>query len=580
MAMRSPADFLKGNRRLARRPLDVAAVCAASGALLLIGQYMLLASVLDDVVFAGAGLDALWPRMHGLLALICARAPLAWLAERAAVSAAGMVKQSVRETLLAHLFALGPVRLSGERTGGLAALLVDGVEALEPYYARFLPAITTVTVVPLAILAVVASRDWLSGAVLALTAPLIPLFMILIGKGAERLNQRQWARLARMSAHFLEVIQNLTTLKLFNASRREAEIIAKVSEDYRLATMSVLRVAFLSALALEFLATVSIAMVAVFIGFRLLSGTMDYQRGLFILLLAPEFYLPLRSLGAHYHARMEAIGAATRMVEMLERAAPAATAGDGHGPVPTGAVSFENVHLTYAGGRVGLAGLDLRVQPGTVTALVGPSGAGKSSIVSLLLGFVPVNAGRIVAGETDLRDIPLETWRRHLAWVPQRPTLFRGTIAGNIRLGTDAGDEQIRAAARLTGADAFISALPDRYGHIVGERGGGLSGGQVRLIALTRAALRDVPLLILDEPTASLDRTSEHLVNRAIRRLAGGRTVVVIAHRLDTARMADIIAVVEAGQIVESGKHGDLVTRGGPYAKLLESGDGLMTGEG
>ncbi|MGE5517853.1 MAG: thiol reductant ABC exporter subunit CydD [Bacteroidota bacterium] len=578
--MISAVEFLKANRNLARRPLNLAAICAALGALLLIGQYWLLASVLDDVVFGQAGLDVLWPRLYGMLAVIFVRAILAWLAERSAVAAASAVKQGVRDSLLCHLFALGPVRLAGERTGDLAALLVDGVEALEPYYARFLPAITTVAVVPLAILVVIAPQDWISGAVLALTAPLIPLFMILIGKGAERLNQRQWARLARMSAHFLEVIQNLTTLKLFNASRREADIIAKVSEDYRLATMSVLRVAFLSALALEFLATVSIAMVAVFIGFRLLSGTMDYQHGLFILLLAPEFYLPLRSLGANYHARMEAIGAATRMVEILERPIASAMAvSEGH-PPPAGPVAFENIHLTYPGGRVALVGVNLRLEPGTVTALVGPSGAGKTSIVSLLLGFVAPDRGHILVGQVDLSDIAVEAWRQYVAWVPQRPMLFRGTIADNIRLGTEASDEQVRAAARLTGADTWIGALTDGYGHVVGERGSGVSGGQARLIALTRAALRDAPLLILDEATASLDRASERQVNQAILRLAERRTVLAIAHRLETARLADTIAVIEAGRVVETGHHDALVARGGAYARLLRGGETLIGGEG
>jgi len=290
-----------------------AAGCSAANAVLLIVQYRLLASVVNDFLFDGQGLAAVWPRLWPVLILIAARALMVWGGDICAVAAAARIKQSVRMDLLGHLMALGPVPLKGERTGEVTALLVEGVEALEPYYARFLPAMTTVALVPIAVLAVVLPMDWLSGLVLAMTAPLIPLFMILIGKDAERLNQRQWAKLARMSAHFLEALQGLTTLKLFNASRREAEVIARVSEDYRLATMSVLKVAFLSALALEFFATLGVALVAVFIGFRLLSGSMGFERGFFILLLAPEFYLPLRSLGAHYHARMEAIGAATRL---------------------------------------------------------------------------------------------------------------------------------------------------------------------------------------------------------------------------------------------------------------------------
>lgn len=572
--------FLKANRRPARTPLRVAALCAGGGAALLIGQYWLLASVMSDVVFAGAGLEAVGPRLQGVLALILGRAVLAWAAERAAVDAAARVKQGVRASLLDHLLALGPVRLAGERAGDLSALLVEGVEALEPYYARFLPAMASVALIPLAIWVVVAPLDWLSGVVFVLTAPLIPLFMVLIGKGAERLNQRQWARLARMSAHFLEVVQNLTTLKLFNASRREAEMVARVSEDYRLATMSVLRVAFLSALALEFFATVSIALVAVFIGFRLLAGDMAFQRGLFILLLAPEFYLPLRSLGAHYHARMEAVGAATRMVELLARPCPPLAAPPVAAVPALGAVEMQGVCLSYGAGRRALDGLDLRLEPGAITALVGASGAGKSSVLSVLLGFVAPHAGQVLVDGQPLTPSGLAVWRQHLAWVPQRPTLFRGTIADNIRLGWDAaGDDAVRAAARRVGADDFIAALPDGYHTRIGERGGGLSGGQVRLVALARAALRDAPLLILDEPTASLDAAAEERVAQAVRRLAQGRTVLVVAHRLATVQAADTIAVMANGRVVERGGHQQLARGDGAYAALLRDG-GVLEGEG
>lgn len=569
----TPSLFLKHESRAARTPLRVAALCSVVGAGLLVGQYALLASVMADVVFAAAGLDAVWPRLQMVLALVVGRAVLVWMGERAAVAAAAMTKSNVRTALLDHLLALGPVRLASEASGDLSALVVDGVEALEPYFARFLPAMVTAAVIPLAILVVVAPLDWLSGVVLAVTAPLIPLFMVLIGKGAERLNQRQWARLARMSAHFLEVVQNLTTLKLFNASRREAEMVARVSEDYRLATMSVLRVAFLSALALEFFATVSIALVAVFIGFRLLAGTMEFQRGLFILLLAPEFYLPLRSLGAHYHARMEAIGAATRMVDILARPCPVASGAQVFLPRMV-AVELEGVRLSYDGGRVGLDGLDLWLEPGTTTALVGASGSGKSSVVSVVLGLVQPQAGRMLVAGRPLEEVGLENWRRRLAWVPQRPYLFRGTIADNIRLGFDgAGDDAVRAAASLVGADGFISALPDGYAHPVGERGGGLSGGQVRLIALARAALRDASVLVLDEPTASLDAEAEQLAGEAVRRLAEGRIVLVVAHRLATVTGADHIAVLEGGRVVEQGRHAQLLDMDGVYAALIRAGE-------
>lgn len=555
--MPTPAGtLLKAYAGTVKNPLRLAALCTAVNAGLMVGQYALLAQVVDAVLFHGSGIAPLWPRLWGILALILARAVTAYGTEVAASTAAGTVKESVRRDLLAHLFALGPVRLAHERTGDLAAMLVEGVEALEPYYARFRPAMSAVTVIPLVILAVVLPADWPSALILIGTAPLIPLAMILIGKNAEKLNQKQWAALARMSAHFLEVIQGLTTLKLFNASRREAEVIATVSDDYRQTTMSVLRIAFLSSLALEFFATVSIALVAVLIGFRLLGGSLGFERGFFVLLLAPEFYAPLRSLGTNYHARMEAMGVAVRMAEVLALPAPPAAIAE-----PSGGIAFDDVRLTYPDGRVGLDGVSFRLEPGTMTALVGPSGAGKSSVVSLLLGFVTASGGT-VAGLGG-----------RIAWVPQRPYLFRGSIADNLRLGLpSASDDAIRHAAALTGADAVIATLPGGYDHPVGERGSGLSGGQARLIALTRAALLDAPLLILDEPTASLDRASEQQISEAVRRLSADRTVLVIAHRLDTVRTASSILVLDKGRIAERGDHGSLMAAGGLYAALVAEG--------
>ncbi len=575
---RPATDFLKARARMSRDLLALGAGCSAAGAVLLVVQYRLLASVVDDVVFAASGLDAVWPRLWPVLAIIAARAALVWGGEAAALGAAARVKQSVRTGLIRQLMALGPVRLAGERTGDLSAVLVEGVEALEPYHARFLPAMANAALVPLAVLAAVLPRDWLAGLILVLTAPLIPLFMVLIGKGAERLNQRQWAKLARMSAHFLEVLQGLTTLKLFNASRREADIVARVSEDYRLATMSVLRVAFLSALALEFFATVGVAVVAVAVGFRLLWGGMGFERGLFVLLVAPEFYLPLRSLGAHYHARMEAIGAAGRIAGILARPAPPAAAilaSDVAQAAP--AVGFHDVHLDYGDGRKGLDGTTFELAPGRMTALVGPSGAGKSSVVNLLLGFAAPTAGTIRVDGAPLAEMDVEAWRRRIAWVPQRPHLFRGTIADNIRLGDPAADDDaVAEAARLTGADQFIRTLPHGYSQPIGERGSGLSGGQTRLIALTRAALRRDGMLILDEPTASLDRDAECRVGEAVRRLAQERTVLVIAHRLATVRSAAAILVLDRGRVAERGDHDSLMGAGGLYAALVRGGDTVI----
>jgi ATP-binding cassette subfamily C protein CydD len=574
--MAAAAAWLRAQRARSGRWLSLAIGLGLLGGLLLIAQAWLLARVIDAAIFSSAGLERAQPWLWGMLGLFALRALAAWAAERAAFRGAVQVRLQLRDALYAKLQALGPVRLGTERSGDLANSLVDGIEALEPYFARFLPAASLAAFIPLAILAFVLPADWLSGLILLGTAPLIPLFMVLIGRGAERLNQRQWRELARLSAHFLEVIQGLTTLKLFNASRREAQVVARVSDAYRRSTMAVLRVAFLSALTLEFFATVSIAVVAVAIGFRLFFGGMDFAQGLFVLLLAPDFYLPLRSLGTHYHARMQAIGAAERILRVLEE--PDTRPSTRPLPAPDlsqASVRLRSVSFTYPGGRPALRGLSLEIRPGERVALVGPSGAGKSTVVNLLLGFIRPDRGRVLVGDLVLDEIDLDAWRRQLAWVPQVPRLFAGSLLENIRLGRpDASLGQVRRAARLAGADAFIEPLPRGYETRVGEGGRGLSGGEIRRVALARAFLRDAPLVILDEPSASLDPGSEEQIAAGMDALARGRALLVVAHRLRTVRGADRILVLRDGALAEEGGHDALMRRGGLYRRMVSAAQG------
>jgi ATP-binding cassette subfamily C protein CydD len=397
-----------------------------------------------------------------------------------------------------------------------------------------------------------------------------------------------------MSSHFLDVIQGLTTLKLFGASRREADEVARISNAYRSSTMQVLRVAFLSSAVLEFFAAIGIAIIAVFVGFRLYGLVMPlpewlmalpeitYLQGLFILMLAPEFYAPLRNMGVQYHARMAAAAAAEQMILVLDaepepRSGSDAKAPDraasGHAslqaPRPFG-LRFQDVHFSYEEGRDALRGMDFEVPAGARVALVGTSGAGKTTVINLLLGFLSPTAGRILIGDQALADLDLEEWRSHLAWVPQQPRLFQGTIGDNIRLGRpDADLASVRAAARRARAADFIEALPAGYDNLVGERGAGLSGGQIQRIALARAFLRDAPLVILDEATANLDPESERLVQEGIEELAKGRTLLVVAHRLATVRRADRILVLESGRVAESGTHETLSASNGIYARMI-----------
>jgi len=566
----TPNDWLRARRGAARRGVRAVVWLGTASGILLLVQAGLFAVVADNAIFGKANLGQIVGPLAALPAVFLVRAALRWFSERMAFVAGANVRREARRALLENLHALGPVRLYGERGGELANTLTDGVEALEAYYARYLPQLYLAVFVPLAILVVVFPVDWISGLVFAVTAPLIPAFMILIGKGAESLNQRQWRRMARLSAHFLDTIQGLTTLKLFDASRREARMVELLSEDYRKSTMKVLRMAFLSSLALEFLATLSIALVAVLIGFRLLWGDIGFREGFLVLLLAPEFYLPLRAMGTHYHARMEAIGAAERMVELLDTTVPRVPAAQVTPPPRPWHVRLENVGFSYEPGRPALYDLSLEIGPGERLAVVGATGAGKSTLINLLLGFVRPDSGRVLVNGLDLCSIDRDAWFRQVAWVPQRPHLFHGTILDNLLLGMpDLPLAAVKQATRQALADEFIESLPLGYDTPIGERGYGLSGGQVQRLALARAFLRDASLVVLDEPGASLDGDSEAKLTKAVDRLSEGRTLVMVAHRLGSVRSADNIVVLRDGRIAECGDHQALLRRRGLYANLV-----------
>jgi ATP-binding cassette subfamily C protein CydD len=562
--------WLRRQASRVRLPLAAAIGVGAVNGLLIIVQAWLLARIIAAVALNGQGLDTVWPWLWGLLGVFAARAVATVLSQVTAFAAAARIKLAIRARLYAHIDALGPSWTRDQRTGDIAHVLVDGVEALEPYYAGYLPQIALAAFVPLAILVFVFPMDWVSGLILLITAPLIPLFMIVIGKGAEALNQRQWRRLARMSAHFFDAIEGLTTLKLFNASQREAAVAAQIADAYRTSTMAVLRVAFLSSLVLEFLASISIAMVAVYIGFRLFYGEMHFLPGLFVLLLAPEFYRPLRDMGTQYHARMEAIGASERIVALLNTPAPETRGAPTDRRVSRPrTVAFANVGFAYEAGTPVLTDIDFTIERGQRVALVGPSGAGKTTISQLLLGFIQPSCGRVCSNGIDLRALPDPAWLAHVAWLPQRPTLFYGSIGDNIRLGRpDASPAAVRRAAELANAAAFIERLPQGYDTPVGDRGQGLSGGEIQRIALARAFVKDAGVVVLDEASASVDPETEALISQAIETLAQDRIMLVIAHRLTTVRRADHILVLDGGRIVEQGSHAALVEHNGLYAEM------------
>ncbi len=569
------SSFLKSTRSIAGGALWLSVSSGVWQGFLAIAVAWIVSGVINAVVFHGAALAAVSDRISLLVALYFVRAAFAFIADQAGFHAAARVRRRLFARLLDHIGTLGPVRLAGTPTGDLVTTLTDAVAAIEPYWRRWVPALATTATLPLAVLLVVAPLDWLSGVILVVTAPLIPIFMAFIGNNAEQANQRQWRNLTRLGGHLLDAVQGLADLKLLRASKREIDVVARMAEAYRRDTMSVLRLAFLSAVVLEFFATLSIAMVAVLIGFRLLWGEMDFRTGFFILLLAPEFYAPLRAMGAQRHARMGAIAAAERLVDTLDRPGPAAAPGLRRlAPGSAVALSFENVHVAYGDGHHALKGVNLQIARGERVALVGPSGAGKSTLFALLLGFVEASAGRVLVEGASIAELDPVAWRTLIAHVPQRPHLFAGTLEDNITMGRGAADGGLDAAIRtaLTSAraDDFVARLAEGRQTRLGERGQGLSGGEAQRIALARAFFRPAPLVLLDEPTAHLDPATERLVNEAIADLARGSTMIAIAHRLATVRWADRILVLDDGRIVEDGSHDDLVAVGGLYARMTK----------
>ena len=560
------AEITEAARSGVRRAIVLGALAAA----LAVPQAWLLAHAIAPVVMEKAPISSALLWLLPVLPLLVLRFFLATASGRAAIAAAGRVKARIRSALLRHLASLGPAATAGRSTGEAATVVLEGVDALDAYVSRFLAHLGVLVVLPPLVLVVVLPRDWISGLVLLVTAPVIPAFMILLGLGAEQLNRRQWLRLLRLSGRLLDGLQRLTTLRLLNAGDREAERLAESAEDYRRSTMAVLRVAFLSSLALEFFATVGIALVAVLIGFRLLDGALGFEAAFFVLLLAPEFYAPLRQLGLDYHARMEALAAAERILDLqAETPMPAGEARPALDADVT--IECEGVSFAWEPDRPALRDFSLRLVPGEIVALVGPSGAGKSTLLLLLMGLLHPQSGRVLANGHDLAALDPAHWLEHVAVVPQRPHMFEGSVLDNVRLGDpDASLDRVRVAARMAAADGFITALPQGYDTPLGEHGETLSGGQVQRLALARAFLKDkARVLILDEGTAGLDRGTEASVADAIRRLAAGRTTLIVMHRLATVGLADRVVFLDEGRIVEQGPRAALQADDGRFARLL-----------
>lgn len=566
-----------------RPALTLSVVAGVLGGWLVIGQAYLLSRVVSRVFLGQQALAQVQDLLALLLAIIVCRGLLLWISDLAANRISRRVKAELRSRLLRHIFDLGPAFVGGEKTGELTAAVIDGIEALDAYFGQYLPQLIVGALVPTSILLVVFPRDWLSGLILLLTAPLIPFFMYMIGRDAGTAAARQYGSLARLSSHFLDSLQGLSTLKAFGQSKPQAGGIARVSDEFRRLTLKVMQGSFLSAFALELLATICTAIIAVEVGLRLLYAQMQFDQALFLLILAPEFYLPLRLLGQRFHAGLAGVTAARRIFAILDTPLPGAS--PLHAPPQAAfpdlrsgswSVDLQHVSFTYPGrARPAVHNIDLHIGAGQHIALVGQTGAGKSTLARLLLGLMDPAAGRISVRSESRLEVKDGTRRRLMAWVPQHPHLFNDTIAANLRLAMPgASPEQIARAARLAHLDTVIEALPDGYETGVAEAGSRLSSGERQRLALARAFLRDAPILILDEPTSALDPENETLLEESTHQLMAGRTVITIAHRLNTVFKADLIVVMRDGELIEAGTHQELLTRGGEYSRLVDASTG------
>ncbi|MEV4102725.1 thiol reductant ABC exporter subunit CydD [Nonomuraea sp. NPDC049649] len=564
--------LIRGEQAVLRH-LTVTFAAAMAAGLLVLVQAELLAGVLSGR-FTAAALAA----VAGVVAL---RALLAWTQGVFAGRTATGVKSALRHRLLARLRELGPVRLAGHRSGELVTLVGRGLDGLDDYLTGYLPSIAVAAVVPLAVLVRLLAADLASAVIVLVTLPLIPIFGALVGLTTKAVTERQYRALSRLGGHFLDVVRGLPTLRAFGRARYQATVIRQVAGEHRSATMRTLRVAFLSSLVLELCASLSLALVAVPIGLRLLGGTLDLSTALLVLLLAPEAYLPLRAMGTRFHASMEGVAAADAAFSVLNRTDDEPAERPRPGTVPASGrprIELENVTVRYPGrDDPALDGVTLTIEPGERVALVGESGSGKSTLLNLLLGFVAPSQGRVLVDGADLATLDLEAWRARLAYVPQRAHLFTTSVAGNIRLGTPSADmAEVREAARAAYADEFIAGLPEGYETRVGERGANLSAGQRQRIALARAFCRPATsVLLLDEPTARLDGRSEAAVVAATAELVKDRTAVIVAHRPAMIDLADRVIRIHDGRVISdtTRRRPEPPSAHGPVTVPLEQGE-------
>lgn len=529
-----------------------------------IGLYALLARII--AAWVGGEMPPVWALWFAVPVLVLLRSVFQAGKDWAGAHAGLAVRQQLRARLLTQLAELGPLRAGIGNDGQLSTIVLEQVDALDEYYARYRPQTQLAAFIPIMIALAVAPRSWLAAVILLVTAPLIPLFMVLVGRGAAAASERQVVALGVLGGRFLDLLRGAPTLRLLGRGDTGGRWIEHASEEYRKRTMGVLRLAFLSSAVLELFASVAIAMVALYLGLSLLGWfnwghygqSMWLENALFILMLAPEYYMPLRQLGAEYHARAQAIGA-TQAIQQLE-AVRSQWAQPQHSarlpqPVEQIRLEFDQVTLRYPDGRLGVEGVSFTLEPGQRLALVGESGAGKSTLLSLVLGFALPTEGRILVNDVDLATLERRHWWQQLAWMGQRPEWFRGSLRENLTLGDSRyAEAQLRAVLQQVGLGELLAALPEGLETALSEAGQGLSGGQLQRLALARALLRGAPLWLLDEPTAQLDADTSAALRTVLAASSRGHSVLLATHDRSHLEWVDRVVVLQQGRLVEQGE--------------------------